>query len=75
MADDKIKVEGVITRINKGGMCNVEVTLQNGEKKDILCSLAGKLRKNKIHLVVGDRVEIGITPYDLSKGVISWRFK
>lgn len=46
--------------------------LENGH--DILCHLAGKLRKNRIRLTPGDEVQIEISPYDLTKGRIIYRF-
>jgi len=48
------------------------VKLENGH--DILCHLAGKLRKNRIRLTPGDEVQIEISPYDLTKGRIIYRF-
>jgi translation initiation factor IF-1 len=48
------------------------VKLENGQ--DILCHLAGKLRKNRIRLSPGDDVQIEISPYDLTKGRIIYRF-
>jgi translation initiation factor IF-1 len=48
------------------------VKLENGQ--DILCHLSGKLRKNRIRLTPGDEVQIEISPYDLTKGRIIYRF-
>ena len=49
------------------------VTLDN--KHEVLAHTAGKLRKNRIRVLVGDDVLVEITPYDLSKGRISYRYK
>jgi translation initiation factor IF-1 len=48
------------------------VKLENGQ--DILCYLSGKLRKHRIRLTPGDEVQIEISPYDLTKGRIVYRF-
>ena len=48
------------------------VTLDN--KHEVLAHTAGKLRKNRIRVLVGDNVLVEVTPYDLSKGRIIFRF-
>ena len=48
------------------------VTLDN--KHEVLAHTAGKLRKNRIRVLVGDDVMVEVTPYDLSKGRIIYRF-
>ena len=48
------------------------VTLDN--KHEVLAHTAGKLRKNRIRVLVGDDVLVEVTPYDLSKGIIIFRF-
>lgn len=49
------------------------VRLENGH--EILGHTAGKMRKNRIRVLAGDRVNVEMTPYDLSKGRITFRFK
>lgn len=49
------------------------VTLANGHS--VLCHISGKMRKNYIRLVPGDEVEVELTPYDLTKGRITYRYK
>jgi len=49
------------------------VELENGHK--VLCYTAGKLKKHKIRMLVGDAVTVEMTPYDLSKGRITFRGK
>lgn len=48
-----------------------KVRLENGQ--EILCYLAGKMRMNRIRLTPGDDVQVEITPYDLTKGRITYR--
>lgn len=68
---DVIEVEGVVTEALPNTMFKVE--LQN--KHVILAHLSGKLRMNYIRIVPGDRVTVEMSPYDLTKGRITWRFK
>jgi translation initiation factor IF-1 len=49
------------------------VTLENGH--EILGHTAGKMRKNRIRVLTGDEVLVELTPYDLTKGRITYRFK
>ena len=50
-----------------------EVTLQNGHK--ILATISGKLRMNFIRILPGDKVTVELSPYDLTRGRITWRGK
>lgn len=70
MADDKIEVTGRVTKNLKGDKFVVTVD-ENG--MEVTCTMAGKLRKNKIRILVDDQVTIKISPYDLTKGIITWR--
>ena len=71
MAKDegKIQVEGTVTEALPGTQFKVE--LENGHQ--IIAHVAGKMRKHYIRLVPGDRVKVELTPYDLTKGRITYR--
>lgn len=51
---------------------NFKIKLESGQL--IICHLSGKMRINKIHLLPGDRVKVEMTPYDLTKGRIVFRY-
>ena len=51
------------------------VTLSDVECPDILCTISGKIRKNYIRILTGDKVRVEMTPYDLTKGRIVTRLK
>ena len=68
---DVIEVEGVVSDSFPNAM--FEVRLQNGHK--ILATISGKLRMNFIRILPGDEVTIEMSPYDLTKGRITFRFK
>lgn len=66
---DILETEGVITEKLPNAMFRVR--LNNG--KEIIAHISGKMRMNFIKLVVGDRVKVEISKYDLSKGRITYR--
>ena len=68
---DVIEVEGVVTESYPNAM--FEVQLPNGHK--ILAHVSGKMRMNYIRIYPGDKVTIELSPYDLTKGRITWRSK
>jgi translation initiation factor IF-1 len=67
--DNTIEVEGKITDVLPNQMFKVE--LENGHI--VTCYTGGKMRRFRIRLVMGDRVKIEMTPYDLEKGRITYR--
>lgn len=68
---DVIKLEGKVKEALPNAQFKVELT--NGHT--IIAHISGKMRKNYIRLVPGDRVEVELSPYDLEKGRISFRLK
>lgn len=69
--DDLIELEGIVTEALPNAMFQVE--LPNGHK--ILAHVSGKLRMNFIRILPGDKVTIQMSPYDLTRGRITWRSK
>jgi len=69
--DDVIEVEGVVVEALPNAMFQVE--LKNGHK--VLAHISGKLRMNFIRILPGDRVTLELSPYDLTRGRITWRAK
>ena len=69
--EDVIELEGVVTEALPNATFRVE--LANGHK--ILAQISGKLRMNYIRIVPGDKVTVEMSPYDLTKGRITWRSK
>lgn len=69
--DDVIEVEGRVIEPLPNAMFRVE--LDNGHK--VLCHVSGKIRMNFIRILPGDRVTVELSPYDLSRGRIVYRFK
>ena len=71
MAKDVIEIEGTILESMPNAMFRVE--LENGH--EILAHISGKIMKNFIRILPGDRVKVEMTPYDLSRGRITFRLK
>lgn len=71
MAKDVIELEGTIIESMPNAMFKVK--LENDH--EILAHISGKIRKNFIRILPGDRVKVEMTPYDLSKGRITFRLK
>ena len=67
---DTIEVRGEILELLPGA--KFRVTLETGH--EVMAHLAGKMRMNRIRLGVGDEVKVEMSPYDLSKGRITYRF-
>ena len=69
--DDVIEIEGVV--LESLPNAQFSVVLPNGHK--ILAHISGKLRMNYIRILPGDKVTVEMSPYDLTKGRITWRSK
>ena len=67
---DKIEFKGKVTELLPNAM--FRVMLENNH--EVLAHTAGKLRKNRIRVLAGDQVLVEMTPYDLTKGRITFRF-
>jgi translation initiation factor IF-1 len=70
--DDLIPAEGTI--IDKQPNAFFKVKLDNSAHV-VLAAISGKMRKHRIRILVGDRVSVEMSPYDLSRGRITYRFK
>ena len=69
--EEPIQINGTVTEVLPNAMFRVE--LENGHQ--ILAHTSGKMRKHRIRVLAGDRVNVEMTPYDLTKGRITFRFK
>ena len=68
---DKIEVEGTVIEALPGMMFRVELD----DAHEVLAYLSGKMRRHYIRILLGDRVRVELTPYDLEKGRITYRYK
>lgn len=68
---DLIEMEGVVTQCLSNGMFRVK--LENGFL--VLAHVSGKIRRNYIRILLGDRVAVELSPYDLTRGRITFRLR
>lgn len=69
--EELIEVEGVVTEVLPNTTFTVK--LENGH--EVMAHISGKLRQNYIKILLGDRVTVELSPYDLNRGRITWRAK
>ena len=69
--EEGIEVSGTVLEKFPGGMFSVQLE----QKQLVLAHLAGRLRKNRIRILAGDRVTLELSPYDLTRGRIVYRFR
>ncbi|MFZ5825363.1 MAG: translation initiation factor IF-1 [Bacillota bacterium] len=70
---DMIEVEGVIVEPRSNGFFTVKLDLEN--EPEVIAHLGGKLRRHYIRVVSGDRVTVELSPYDLTRGRIVYRYR
>lgn len=69
--EDQIEMDGTVKEVLQGGM--FRITLENGH--EIIAYTSGKMRKHFIRIVLGDKVRVALSPYDLTKGRVIFRTK
>lgn len=69
--EELLEFDGMVVELLPNA--SFRVTLDSGH--EIIAQLAGKMRKNRIRVLAGDKVKVEMTPYDLTKGRITYRFK
>ena len=70
-----IELIGVVTECYPNTTFQVRITSDEAKDHELLCHLAGRMRVNKVRILPGDRVRVEMTPYDLKKGRIVYRFR
>ncbi len=69
--EDKIEVEGTVVE----ALPSTQFLVELDNKHKVLAYLSGKMRKYYIRILLGDRVKVELSPYDLTRGRITYRFK
>jgi len=70
-ASDNVELDGVVVDVGAGGFFRIQVTGDH----IVTARLGGKLRQNKIRVVLGDRVKVRVSPYDPTRGIVVYREK
>ncbi|MCC6873319.1 MAG: translation initiation factor IF-1 [Sandaracinaceae bacterium] len=68
---DHLELQGVVTDVFAGGNFKIETD----QGVEIRARLGGRLRRNRIRVLLGDRVTVRVSPYDLTHGLITYRHK
>jgi translation initiation factor IF-1 len=68
--NDLIQLEGVVTRVLGRGILEIECD----DNLTIKGVFSGRMKKRRIEVIKGDRVQVSVSPYDTSHGIITWRF-
>lgn len=68
---DLIELEGIVTRIMGRGTMEIECE----DNIVVRGVLSGRMKKNRIKVIQGDRVKVSVSPYDTSHGLVTYRFK
>ncbi len=69
--EDAIEVTGKVVEKFKAGMFSIELDMGTV----VLATMAGRLRRNRIKIMNGDRVSLELSPYDLTRGRITFRYR
>lgn len=69
--EEVLEFSGIITELLPNAMFRVKLDNEH----EIIAHTAGRMRKNRIRVLVGDKVTVEMTPYDLTKGRITYRYK
>jgi len=70
-----IEVEGTVVENLPNARFRVKVNLEGGDEMEVLAHVSCKMRMNYIRILPGDKVKVELSPYDLTKGRIVYRFK
>ncbi len=69
--EEELEFEGVVGEVLPDARCRIQ--LDNGH--EVIAYTSGRMKKNRIRILAGDRVTVAMTPYDLTKGRITFRHK
>lgn len=74
---DMLEMEGIVTETLPGLKFRVKAYMPDHPENatDMICVPSGKIKTNYVRILVGDKVSLEVSPYDLTKGRITWRYK
>jgi translation initiation factor IF-1 len=75
--DDHLELDGVIEDAMGGGQYKIRLNekTKDGQTTYVRAQLAGKMRQRHIRVLAGDRVRVAVSPYDMTHGILTWRYK
>jgi translation initiation factor IF-1 len=75
VSKDVIELIGIVLETFPNATFRVKIISNQAKDHELLCHLAGRMRVNRVHILPGDKVRVEMTPYDLQKGRITYRFR
>lgn len=75
MSKDVIELIGIVEETFPNTTFRVKILSEQAKDHELLCHLAGRMRLHRVQILPGDRVRLEVTPYDLEKGRITYRFR
>ncbi len=75
MSKDVLELIGIVEETFPNATFRVRILSHQAKGHELLCHLAGRMRVHRVHILPGDRVRVEMTPYDLQKGRITYRFR
>jgi translation initiation factor IF-1 len=75
VSKDVIELIGIVEETFPNATFRVKILSPQAKDHELHCHLAGRMRVNRVHILPGDKVRIEMTPYDLQKGRITYRFR
>ncbi|PIP65690.1 translation initiation factor IF-1 [Candidatus Peregrinibacteria bacterium CG10_big_fil_rev_8_21_14_0_10_49_16] len=75
MTKDVIELIGIVEETFPNATFRVRILSSEAKDHELHCHLAGRMRVHRVHILPGDRVKVEMTPYDLQKGRITYRFR
>ena len=75
MPKDVIELIGLVVETYPNTTFRVKILSPQAKDHELLCHLAGRMRVHRVHILPGDKVRVEMTPYDLEKGRITYRFR
>ncbi len=75
VSKDVIELIGIVEETFPNATFRVRILSPQAKDHELHCHLAGRMRVNRVHILPGDKVRVEMTPYDLQKGRITYRFR
>lgn len=75
MSKDVLELIGVVEETFPNATFRVKILSSQAKDHELLCHLAGRMRVNRVRILPGDKVRVEMTPYDLQKGRVTYRFR
>lgn len=75
VSKDVIELIGIVEETFPNATFRVRILSPQAKDHELLCHLAGRMRVNRVRILPGDKVRVEMTPYDLQKGRVTYRFR